>query len=71
MILSIKSRLGMGFFFIPGIILYLFILNGCALNPATGKHEFMMVSEGQEFEIGQNLDKQVREEMGVYLELPQ
>jgi predicted Zn-dependent protease len=31
----------------------------------------MMVSEGQEFEIGKNLDKQVRDEMGVYLELPQ
>ena len=69
--LSVKYKPGMGFFFIPGILLCLFIFNGCALNPATGQHEFMMVSEGQEFEIGKKLDKQVREEMGVYLELPQ
>jgi len=67
----VKYKTGNGFFFVPGILLYLFILNGCALNPATGQREFMMVSEGQEFEIGKNLDKQVREEMGVYLELPQ
>jgi predicted Zn-dependent protease len=69
--LPVKYITGKGFFFIPGILLYLFILNGCAVNPATGQREFMMVSEGQEFEIGRNLDKQIREEMGVYLELPQ
>jgi hypothetical protein len=66
-----KYKTGNRFFFIPIIFLVLFILNGCALNPATGKHEFMMVSEGQEFEIGRKIDKQVREEMGVYLEVPQ
>lgn len=31
----------------------------------------MIVSEEKEFRIGQGVDKQVREDMGVYLELPQ
>ena len=31
----------------------------------------MLVSEQQEFEIGQKIDGQVREQMGVYLELPE
>ncbi len=45
-------------------------LSSCAVNPASKKLEFMTVSEGQEFSIGQEVDKQVREQMGVYLELP-
>jgi hypothetical protein len=64
---SIKYKPGKGFFFNLGILFYLFILNGCALNPATGQHEFMMVSEGQEFEIGRKIYKHDREELGFYL----
>lgn len=71
MILSVKYKAGKCFLSVSGLLLSLFILNGCAVNPATGQYEFMMVSEEQEFEIGQKMDKQVREEMGVYLELPQ
>ncbi len=52
-------------------LLCLSILSGCATNPATKKIEFMTVSEATEFKIGQGVDKQVREEMGVYLELPE
>ena len=69
--LSHKYKIRNGFFITPFILSFVLILNGCAVNPATGQREFMMVSEGQEFEIGQNLDKQVRKEMGVYNELPQ
>ncbi|MFH0811360.1 MAG: M48 family metalloprotease [Pseudomonadota bacterium] len=47
------------------------LLSGCAVNPATKRTEFMIVSEEQEFRIGQSVDKEVREEMGVYLELPE
>jgi len=46
------------------------IPSGCAVNPATKKRELMLVSEEREFRIGQKVDKQVREDMGVYLELP-
>lgn len=52
------------------LVLYMSILFGCAVNPATKKKEFMLVSESKEFKIGQGVDKQVREEMGFYLELP-
>lgn len=52
-------------------LLCLSIFSGCATNPATKKIEFMTVSEAKEFKIGQGVDKQVREEMGGYLELPE
>jgi len=48
----------------------LFFVSGCAVNPATKEREFMLVSENQEFQMGQEVDKQVREQMGVYAELP-
>jgi predicted Zn-dependent protease len=38
----------------------------CATNPATGNKEFSLMSEAQEIELGQQMDAQVREEMGVY-----
>ncbi|MBW2369806.1 MAG: M48 family metalloprotease [Deltaproteobacteria bacterium] len=52
-----------------GAILLLLAV-GCATNPATQKRELMLVSQEKEFQIGQRVDKQVREEMGIYLELP-
>lgn len=39
---------------------------GCATNPATGEKEFSLMSEAQEIETGQQLDAEVRREMGVY-----
>ena len=53
------------------LILSLSMLSGCATNPATKELEFMLVSEDKEFKIGQGVDKKVREDMGVYLELPE
>jgi predicted Zn-dependent protease len=38
----------------------------CALNPATGEREFSLMSEAQEIGIGQEMDGQIRKEMGVY-----
>jgi predicted Zn-dependent protease len=38
----------------------------CATNPATGQREFSLMSEAQEIQLGQEMDAQVREEMGVY-----
>jgi predicted Zn-dependent protease len=51
-------------------VLGLYFSWGCATNPATGRTEFMLVSEEKEFQIGQQVDKEVRGEMGVYVELP-
>lgn len=47
------------------------ILQACAINPVTNRRELMLVSEDKEFGIGQGVDKQVREEMGIYLEKPE
>ena len=62
--------------FLPDILLFwslffLLAISSCVVNPATKHREFMIVSESQEFKIGQKVDKEVREEMGVYLELPE
>jgi predicted Zn-dependent protease len=38
----------------------------CATNPATGQRQFNLMSEGQELQIGQESDGQIRQEMGVY-----
>jgi len=71
MILNVPSRYFFVRILLLGLSLCFFILSGCAVNPATKQREFMIVSDEQEFRIGQRVDKQVREEMGVYLELPE
>ena len=38
----------------------------CATNPATGKKEISLMSESQEIALGQQMDAEVRREMGVY-----
>jgi len=53
---------------VSGLFLIYFSFSGCAVNPVTGKTQFMTVSEEREFSMGQQVDKQVREEMGFYLE---
>ena len=42
------------------------VLAACATNPATGNKEFSLMSEAQEVQLGQELDVQVKREMGVY-----
>ena len=41
-------------------------LVACATNPVTGKKEFSLMSEAQEVQLGQEMDPQVKQEMGVY-----
>ncbi|HUP88766.1 MAG TPA: M48 family metalloprotease [Longimicrobiales bacterium] len=38
----------------------------CATNPVTGKKQLSFMSEDQEIRLGQELDAEVRREMGVY-----
>jgi predicted Zn-dependent protease len=47
-------------------VLLAFLAAGCATNPATGQHQFSLLSEEQELQAGRQNDAQVREEMGVY-----
>lgn len=38
----------------------------CAVNPATGRREFMLVSEGQEIALGRDADPQIVAAFGLY-----
>lgn len=47
-------------------LLMALVISACATNPVTGKKEISLMSEAQEIEIGQQLDQEVRREMGIY-----
>lgn len=49
----------------------LLFLAACATNPATGKRQFNIVSEGQEISIGQQSHPEVLRQFGVYREKPE
>ena len=40
--------------------------SGCALNPATGDNQLMLVSEAQEIEMGRQADAAVAQSIGLY-----
>jgi predicted Zn-dependent protease len=42
------------------------VLSGCAVNPATGARELMLVSEGQEIQMGLQSDPAVVQTFGMY-----
>jgi predicted Zn-dependent protease len=41
-------------------------LSSCAVNPATGRRQLSLMSEAQEIQLGQEMDPQIRREMGMY-----
>jgi predicted Zn-dependent protease len=51
----------------PGLLLAIAVLTtACATNPVTGKKQLSFMSEEQEIRLGQEMDADVRKEMGVY-----
>jgi predicted Zn-dependent protease len=42
------------------------LATACATNPVTGKKELSFMSEAQEIRLGEELDAEVRREMGIY-----
>jgi predicted Zn-dependent protease len=44
----------------------LFWTVSCAVNPVTGSHEFMLLSEADEINLGKETDGQVVQEYGIY-----
>lgn len=42
------------------------VVAACAVNPATGRRELSLVSEGQEIAMGQEADPQIVAQMGLY-----
>jgi len=50
---------------LAGLVLVVWLIS-CAINPVTGKREFMLLSEGDEVALGQQTDQQVIEQYGIY-----
>ncbi|HSG49888.1 MAG TPA: hypothetical protein VLA43_18840, partial [Longimicrobiales bacterium] len=42
------------------------VVAACAVNPATGRRELSLVSEGQEIAMGREADPQIVAQMGLY-----
>src|SRR3989441_8537300 len=42
------------------------LVAGCAVNPATGSRQLMLVSESQEISMGRDYDKEVVASIGLY-----
>jgi len=49
-----------------GLISLFFWTLSCAVNPVTGKQEFMLLSETDEIQLGRQTDNQVVQEYGMY-----
>lgn len=41
-------------------------VTGCAVNPATGQRQFMLISEGEEIAMGREADGPITESFGLY-----
>jgi predicted Zn-dependent protease len=49
-----------------GVLGLLFWTASCAVNPVSGRHEFMLLSEAEEVNLGRETDGQVVQEYGIY-----
>jgi predicted Zn-dependent protease len=49
-----------------GLVLILIITGGCAINPVTGKKQFVLISESREIAMGKESDPQVMAYFGLY-----
>jgi predicted Zn-dependent protease len=50
----------------PGLIFCLLFLSGCAMNPVTGRKQFVMMTEGQEIALGKESDPEIIAFFGSY-----
>lgn len=50
---------------LPLVLLLATLASACAVNPATGRREFMIISEEQEIAMGREYDPQLVAEMGL------
>lgn len=49
-----------------GLVSILIIIGGCAINPVTGKKQFVLISESREIAMGKESDPQVVAYFGLY-----
>lgn len=63
------TRGSVGFFMVlPAtlILACIIVINGCATNAATGERQFNLISESREIAMGQDADKAITAQMGLY-----
>jgi predicted Zn-dependent protease len=53
-------------FLLGSLLVASICIAGCAVNPVSGKQNFVLMSEKQELGIGRQLDPQVKNQFGVY-----
>ncbi len=51
---------------VAGWLATLLVLASCSTNPATGKRQLALISEGQEIAMGREADQQVQQQLGLY-----
>jgi len=51
---------------LSAIAFFLMLLPACAVNPATGKRQLMLVSESQEIQLGLENDRALTAQLGLY-----
>lgn len=51
---------------VAGWLAVLLVLASCSTNPATGKRQLALVSEGQEIAMGREADGQIQQQLGLY-----
>jgi len=61
-----SHRRGIGWPVAPAAVLAGLALAGCAINPATGKRQFVLISEAQEIELGRQSDRDIVAQFGDY-----
>lgn len=57
-----RQRLGL-FLLLMGLVLF---IPSCAVNPVTGKHELMLLSETDEINLGRETDGRIIQQYGIY-----
>ncbi|MEM7584276.1 MAG: M48 family metalloprotease [Acidobacteriota bacterium] len=50
----------------PLLALAVLLSTGCAVNPATGQRQLVLIGEQQEIAMGREADKQIVQQMGLY-----
>ncbi len=53
----------MRYSFVYQVLSVVLVLQGCAVNPVTGKQDFVMMSEGQELAMGSQASAQINQQM--------
>ena len=59
-----SSSSSRGYIWLIGLVVTISNVIGCAVSPITGEREFMIFSDAQEIELGENADPGIRWEFG-------